>query len=270
MPDPYEFFTSYDDLVTDVSNALPGDFPLHLIRWFGNIEEYAPAAVIVKGLEGPIDPVSWLERAQREATSGIGTTSLPWSTDSSELLGQQLGLCRLLSRRDLDPQNLVVNYMYSSSARHNAENSVRTLVQQVFRPLARDLRRRLWREIQDAQLDETLAIPAADRVVRIDHNSAAYQDALAKLDSVSEALRGANLPDPELKAQLTTELAVGRSLFESPRVRLAAVRIVLIGVLATLSVFVPGFAVNIAAGAAMLAVQACLSAAREAQGARSQ
>jgi hypothetical protein len=66
-------------------------------------------------------------------------------------------------------------------------------------------------------------VPASDRFVRIDHNSAGYKDADDALGQTLEAVRGSNeyrSSDPEDHEQRVAELEAGKRLLQAPRVDL--------------------------------------------------
>lgn len=74
------------------------------------------------------------------------------------------------------------------------------------------------------------AAPASDRIVRLDHNSAAYLDADAKLSEAVQAVRSNNeyaATDPEDYEQRIAELESGQRLIRAVRVRVEAVLTVL-------------------------------------------
>jgi hypothetical protein len=74
-------------------------------------------------------------------------------------------------------------------------------------------------------------IPASDRVVRLDHNSAAYLDADAKLSEAVQAIRSNNeyaANNPEEYEQRIAELESGQRLLKAVRVRVDAVMTVLV------------------------------------------
>jgi hypothetical protein len=96
--------------------------------------------------------------------------------------------------------------------------------------MARDLRRKL-----EAQLDASFGfdevkkppedpIPASDRTVSIDHNSAAYREADEALDRLEHTLVQANdYPDDEDKEQRIAEVSAVRRLLKSTKVRAYAI-----------------------------------------------
>jgi hypothetical protein len=71
---------------------------------------------------------------------------------------------------------------------------------------------------------EKQIVPAADRVVPINHNSSAYQEAEAALSHLEDAVRGANdHPHPEQQGQQVAEISALRRLLQAARVRVRAV-----------------------------------------------
>jgi hypothetical protein len=102
-------------------------------------------------------------------------------------------------------------------------------------------------------------VPAADRLVRIDHNSEAYGEAVAALDDVEAQLATlGNATDADTYAQIKTELAAGRTLFQGSVVRSSAVGFVLGAALAAICVHFHDFAISLAASAAWALVVACM------------
>jgi hypothetical protein len=81
--------------------------------------------------------------------------------------------------------------------------------------------------------------PASDRLVALDHNSAAYIEADSRLSEAIKALRENNeykASDPEDYEQRIAELEGGQRLLKAPRIRLGAVIEVLIRALQWLAV----------------------------------
>lgn len=78
-------------------------------------------------------------------------------------------------------------------------------------------------EASDLGSDADLVAPASDRVVRIDHNSRDYTQAIREIDELEHQLRGWNeYPDSEDKEQQLAELEASKSLLRSVRVRVEA------------------------------------------------
>lgn len=73
-------------------------------------------------------------------------------------------------------------------------------------------------------------VPAADRIVRLDDNSALRDEIVAKVDELQGAVRGENDEEGKLgeeRGRILAELDAGRDLLKAPTVRLRAVLAVL-------------------------------------------
>ena len=81
-------------------------------------------------------------------------------------------------------------------------------------------------------LDTTESVPASNRAVSLNHNSAQYKETMEALDKVEESVRGSNeYNDDEDKKLRLAEMGAGKELLKSTSVRPAAVRAVLAGTL---------------------------------------
>ena len=66
--------------------------------------------------------------------------------------------------------------------------------------------------------------PAADRVVRLDHNSSTYREAIDALERLERVLTEANdYPDAEDKEQKVAEVSAAGRIFRATRVRVGVV-----------------------------------------------
>jgi hypothetical protein len=75
---------------------------------------------------------------------------------------------------------------------------------------------------------ESFEIPASDRVVRLDHNSAPYTEAMEALDKLEHTLKTANdFDNVEERDQLLAEVSAGKRLLQATLVRVRAVTEVL-------------------------------------------
>lgn len=79
------------------------------------------------------------------------------------------------------------------------------------------------------------SIPASDRTVALDHNSAEYQEATSHLDNLVEAVQADRSNDFEDKDQRLAELKAGRELLNSSTANPTRVEAVLYGCLAYLA-----------------------------------
>jgi hypothetical protein len=81
--------------------------------------------------------------------------------------------------------------------------------------MAAELRRYLEREIA--------TVPAADRVVPLDHNSPSYREIVDDLERLENALRSSNeYSDETEKGQRIAEVSASRRLLEAGQVRVEA------------------------------------------------
>lgn len=104
--------------------------------------------------------------------------------------------------------------------------------------------------------DESIPeIPAADRIVELDHNSSIYQEALARVDELETVVGKANdYPDPLDKDRHLAEIGAGKSLLKASRVKFSAIMAVLLPVLKYLARKFADNAVGILATAATVAI----------------
>jgi DNA end-binding protein Ku len=79
------------------------------------------------------------------------------------------------------------------------------------------------RDLKYGDMSST-AVPASDRMVRLDHNSPKYLDAVGALQELETALNETNLyEDPEEKEQHVAQVSAARRLLQSTKVRVIAV-----------------------------------------------
>jgi hypothetical protein len=209
----------YDDLTGEAERSSEQFLPDHLENWFALVDETPDVREIVRGLESGVfmDFIRWPQKYSGAIPTNEDA-EFRWPSGRPKRLGIQLSMFREVSKRHLDARTLGQRGISGSKA----ENGARELVDHVFSPMARDLRRLLERELGDKPDD---AIPAADRVVRLDHNSAPYNEAIVALDALEKALAEANdYPgDVEEKEERIAEVSATRRLFKAVWVRIEAV-----------------------------------------------
>ncbi|MES2916362.1 MAG: hypothetical protein V4753_14690 [Pseudomonadota bacterium] len=152
--------------------------------------------------------------------------------------------------------NFAFDFFYSGD--NNITRTIQDMSDQLFRPLSEDLR--LWfDEIADlAKTPEDAEIPAADRVVALDHNSRGYTEAIQKIADLEEALRASNAIDSDEKARVKAEIESGKILLAAPRTRLGAVKAVLFASVVWIADNFAGGALGEIAGAAARAIATLL------------
>jgi hypothetical protein len=99
------------------------------------------------------------------------------------------------------------------------------------------------RESEDYEVSILDEIPAADRFVRLDHNSKHYRDALKDLEQLVCAIEAANnYEDTEDKEQRLAELSAGRRLLAAVRIRARLVwRVLAVPIVWIIEKFAEGF-----------------------------
>lgn len=146
-----------------------------------------------------------------EGGMGPGRIALPEELKSR--LGIQLSLFRSLSVSEEAAWTFAHEYVSSES---NLNTMISDLVDQVFDPFVRTLRRHLSRELaQSAGVDE-------DRIVTLRRDDA-WREAIEALDEAKRVLMQANDPlTEEEKSQRVAELVAGRDLLEAKQLRVGA------------------------------------------------
>jgi hypothetical protein len=208
------FRAVYDELTVVVGRARYQFLPDHLRNWFRTLDTTPRVSALVAKLQSGPDFNSWW--AKHATARGMpGGVDIHWPEDGEQSLGMKLLLFRAFAEGKPDKDIAGFGFQYIHVG-NNINDNARAVVDQMFQPMARELRRYLERELAE--------VPAADRVVRLDHNSVAYSDVLDALEKLEEALKGANdYPDPEDREQRVAEVSATRRLFQSVRLRVGAV-----------------------------------------------
>lgn len=218
-----EFVSEYNRLSGDVTSSSARTFLDNLGRWFSVLDEERGVLDVVAWLESRVDFDAWF--AEQTKDWGLGSARIRWSKKQQQRLGSQLALFRAMSEEKLSLEDFET-YFFSTN---NIDLAVAEIAQQFFRPFSEDLVRYLSR-VSDLPEDflAPAAVPASDRVVSLDHNSADFKTALKSMDELKVAVEGANdFPDPETKAAQLAEINAGFELLKSVRVRIQALASVL-------------------------------------------
>jgi hypothetical protein len=220
MPTVDDWLEIYEELTDQVSRSKHQMFMHNLQQWFDHLDETPSVAKFIAGIETDVDFKSWIEECERTASED-GT--LKWPRDKSKRLGLQLSLFRAFANEAQDVTDFASNFMYSQN---NYDVMVSDVVDQLFIPLARDVRRQSQRVLEQPNV-WPVAIPASDRTVRLDHNNPDYRTAIKDLETLEEAVRGNNdFSDPEDKEQRVAELGATRRLLVAARARVDALLVV--------------------------------------------
>jgi hypothetical protein len=239
------FFVDYDAWADETMHSLHQFFAENVQRWISLLDETPESARIVGPLGERLNRDQWGEK-YTTAGSQIGGGTLKWPQDRRLRLGAQLDLFRIFASGEWDAAQF--GFLLLRTGEKNGSAIVRSVSEHVFGPLVRELRR----YIEDAWIDDVSAlIPASDRVVTRDHNSAPAQDALVEeLIILEDFVTKTNGPiEREEKEQAVAELSAATRLLRSTRFRLAPLLTLLRPVLRFLMEKFAGAAVGLAAKA---------------------
>jgi hypothetical protein len=226
-----QFLQDYDAATQDVILANYRTYPLNMRKWFYVVEQENPLGPVVTDLENTLDARRWLdEQINAPPMGSMGGGLLTFPLDRRERMSDQIFLCRFLSENDLNVHKIGLDFFRRGT--ENRDGTIENINQELFRPMARDLRRYFERVANDQQTE----IPASDRTVTLDHNSQSYQEAVEAVDRLEELVRQTNdYDDPDDKEQKLAELDAGRRLLKPIRVRVRAVAQVLAGAIRSLT-----------------------------------
>lgn len=213
------FRSTYDFQTDEVMRASGPFLAEHLANWFQTLDTTAGVAPVIQALQAGNDFDKW-RKEQEGAARGMGGT-LTWPSDREKRLGMKLLLFR--SAAEAQSADLIswFGHIYIPSSDKSISNAARRFVDQVFGPMSRELRKYLE--------ERESAVPAADRVVPLNHNQPAYHEAMEALERLEKTLREANdYPDASDKDQRIAEVSATKRLLQSVRVRIGAVAAVIV------------------------------------------
>jgi hypothetical protein len=209
------FHATYDELTQEVLLAMNSFVAERLQEWFAHLDGEPEAAAEVKKLEADLNFSPWY--AMQGRSPQPGAPKFQWPEGNEKRLGMQLLLFRSMARGDINAGML--GKMYIPGSGQNINDNAKAFTDQVFRPMSRELIRYL-RRVGEAKAPEE--VPAADRVVSLDHNSKAYTDAVEAAAKLEQTILEANDFDPEEKDQRIAEVSAARRLLQAVRVRVMA------------------------------------------------
>jgi hypothetical protein len=233
-----DFFSEYDSIANDVAGSMHQFFAGNVQRWIDLIDDTPEASNAVSAIEEKLDLDAWLKK-YTIGHPGIGGGQIKWPTERTARLGAQLGLFRAFARSDVEAYTFAMNFIRTQDT--NINNMTTVVVRQVFLPMVNDLKRYIDRQWSTVEAKPALtefavsvaqSIPASDRNVRIDHNSAAYLEVIAAIDRVALAIREANYyPDDDDKEQKQSEISAGQALLKSHWIDVRKLTVVIASVL---------------------------------------
>lgn len=239
-----DFQQDFEDRLDDIRRADWRNFSLALADLLQLLDQSPYSSSLVKGLEEQVDFDSWFAAAKVSVRSMVGSGKLNWSSDRAERLAQQLGIVRWLAANE----NNLTEYSSSFSwAGSNLNDNKYKATDELIEPFARNLFRHIERNRQSMP-----SIPAADRVVPLNHNSVEMKELEDTLGAVEAEMAVSNSlkSEPEFDRNLA-ELSAGRRLLIATAVRLSALGAVLMPALKWLTDHAAAGAIGVAVTAAI-------------------
>jgi hypothetical protein len=231
------FRAIYDDLTQEVMRSHGQFLADHLANWFRTLDTTAGVAPVIHELQRGLDFEAWQKQQQSDAT-GMGGT-LTWPTDPEKRLGMKLLLFRSAAEAGNAEMISWFGLIFIPSSDRSISNAAHRFIDQVFRPMANELRKYLENRAEGA--------PAADRIVPLNHNEPAYQEAMEALEKLEKAIVEANdYPNAEDKDQRVAEVSATRRLLQSARVRVGAVTGIIVSTITYLTAHFVGTAIDTA------------------------
>jgi hypothetical protein len=222
MVDFTEFEREYAELTNEITAARYQFLPDRLKDWFALLDNTPGVTSLVQQLQSGLDFSEWFKK-QQENSRGRAKLVLPEARE--QRLGMQLLMFRNAAAKNKPDVSLLGFHFIGVGT--NVNDNAQAFIEQVFLPMARDLRRYLQTKVSALPSESEsgdLAVPASDRTVKLDHNSVAYREAMDALQTLERVLKEANdYPDLEEKDQHIAEVSATSRLLQSVRVRVAAV-----------------------------------------------
>lgn len=247
------FHATYDELTREVLLAMNSFVSERLQEWFGHLDGEPDAAAEIQKLQAGQDFSHWF--AMQGRSPQPGAPKFQWPPENDKRLGMQLLLFRSMARGDINAGML--GKMYIPGSGTNINDNAKAFTDQVFRPMSRELILYL-RRVGDEKTAEP--VPAADRVVPLDHNSASYKEAIEAVEHLETVLTEANdIPDVEVREQRLVEVKAVRGLLSVLLVRVEAVAVLLKPLVIQFGAKLKDSLMAIAVGAVIAALSALLA-----------
>jgi hypothetical protein len=173
-----EFRSEYDDLTSAVLSSGYTNYSMRLHDWLDFLAESEISRDRMRALGAMVNFKEWYESANR-ASGLAGSGDLPWARDRTERLGQLIGLFRHFAEEDMSFTDFSLNFLYAGS---QFDDMVYKINAELFDQFSRDLLKDIARTFEQGA---TRRAPASDRIVTLDHNSAAYRDTFFLKSSLS-------------------------------------------------------------------------------------
>jgi hypothetical protein len=212
------FLDDFDHYAAEVSRARHQDFARILRQWFA-VLDHAPQPLRTR--------IAWLRehypsnKIESEViviNRGMRSGKLNWPDDIEERLSGQLQILDAMTEKDDAGWQFAMQFFRGGS---NIDQYLSQLVEHLFEPHARELRRYLEKN-SNRPLTTTASVPAADRVVELNHNSLGHQEVDAALGGLETTIIQSNQADPVTKERVLAEVGAARRLLKATTVRIGA------------------------------------------------
>ncbi len=225
MPfDVTDFLDEFNELTSQVSRARSDDFARNLRRWFAAMEDAGEPIITRVAFLRSLYPLERVESEVMKPQAGMGPGKLNWPEDREERLGAQLNLFRQMADEKLVGWRFAHEFFHAGS--NNINDILHEMTDQLFDVHTAELRRYLMRNID---IPVPTMVPAADRYVTIDHNSAAYSDLDTAFASLASEIAASNIIEPEIKLAAGAEIAAARQILQGPVARVSVLTVVVVG-----------------------------------------
>jgi hypothetical protein len=225
MPDGdfANFRAVYDELTDEVNRARYQFLPDHIGNWFKTLDTTPRISAIIDRLEKGVDYRTW----RHALTRAVQNPRIEFPAETEQSLGIKLQLFRNFTVGAPD-DFATFGFAFMRTGK-NVNDNAHAVVEQIFMPMARELRRYLQQEFEK--------VPASDRIVTLDHNSDPYARVMEALAEFKKALRDTNLySDPEEKERNIAEVTATQELLKPNRVNATTVMTIITGVAAHIAI----------------------------------
>ncbi len=207
-----DFQSAFTSLAQVAAESTHQFFADHLAQWFLLLDETPEIAQALVPLDLEIDYKAWLTKYTTDPAAQIGEGRIVYPPSSLERLAAQFTLFRIFSRGEIEAFRF--GHRYISSRDTQFDRVTQNVSIQIYTPFVLALRRYLDREWNDAA-----SVPAADRLVSLDHNSSQYKEAVEALNKVRDAVAESNgYADAADQERRVHELAAGGELLKATQV----------------------------------------------------
>lgn len=210
-----------DELSKQTRNVLSSRHGLwieNLSRWFDIIDSDLAAHKAVKALESSVDFDTW-HNVLRAAIETKKSSHIRFPRDRSQSLGIRLRMFRAIVEDEFELFSFSLHFL----GVHSEQDIVTAMSQDIFLPMVEDLNKYLTEYFEAPDK----LIPAADRIVRLDHNSADYKDIINAAEEFRRELIKTNVV-LEDKDRVVAEVSAGIELLKAPSVNTDALKATLV------------------------------------------